>query len=260
MQGRRSNLMPPPGGLVLWEGPSRLDGSPIVAVATFRTDNRKTGPMVQTWIIVVGDETPLQAVRSGSDAAVCGDCPLRGVGGKRRPCYVNVLKGGPHSVYRQYRAGHYPRMTDRLCKLYVAGRLIRLGSYGDPVAVPLGVWTEVLSWSGGHTGYTHQWHRPDSQDYSGILMASVETKVQREEASALGWRTYRIIGETERSGRGEITCLAAKERKMRTTCAECLLCSGSAGPANRPDITIRLHGAPNVIYSARRQLAVLNQS
>jgi hypothetical protein len=187
MQGRRSNLMPPPGGLVLWEGPSRLDGSPIVAIATFRTDNRKTGPMIQTWII-------------------------------------------------------------------------RLGSYGDPVAVPLGVWTELLSWSGGHTGYTHQWRRPDSQDYSGILMASVETKVQREEASALGWRTYRIIGETERPGKGEITCLAAKERKMRTTCAECLLCSGSAGPANRPDITIRLHGAPNVIYSARRQLAVLNQS
>jgi hypothetical protein len=140
-------------------------------------------------------------------------------------------------------------MTDRLCKLYVAGRLIRLGSYGDPVAVPLGVWTEVLSWSGGHTGYTHQWHRPDSQDYAGILMASVETKAQRIEANALGWRTYRIIGETERPGKGEITCLAAKERKMRTTCAECLLCDGAARTGNRPDITIRLHGSPSVIHT-----------
>jgi hypothetical protein len=260
MQGRRSNLMPPPGGLVLWEGPSRLDGSPIAAIATFRTANRKTGPMIQTWIIGTGNESPYQAVRSGADAAVCGSCPLRGSAGKARSCYVNVLNGGPHSVYRQYRAGLYPPMSDRLCKLYVAGRLIRLGSYGDPVAVPLGVWTEVLSWSGGHTGYTHQWHRPDSQDYAGILMASVERRAQRIEANALGWRTYRIVGETEQPGKGEITCLAAKERKMRTTCAECLLCDGAARTGNRPDIVIRLHGSPSVIHTARRQLAVLNQS
>jgi hypothetical protein len=98
----------PAGGLVLWEGPSRFDGSPIAAIATFRTDNRKTGPMIQTWIIGTGNESPYQAVRSGADAAVCGSCPLRGSAGKARSCYVNVLKGGPHSVYRQYRAGLYP--------------------------------------------------------------------------------------------------------------------------------------------------------
>ena len=29
----------PAAGVVLWEGPSRLDGRGIVAVATFRTEN-----------------------------------------------------------------------------------------------------------------------------------------------------------------------------------------------------------------------------
>jgi hypothetical protein len=257
MRGQGTSWMPPAGGMVLWEGPSRLDGSLIVALATFRTNNRKTGPMVQTWILAAGAD-PLAALHSGADVAVCGGCPLRGSLGKNRSCYVNVLKGGPQVVWRSWRAGQYPLASDRLLKVYVAGRPVRLGAYGDPVAVPLGIWTTLLGWAGGHTGYTHQWSRPDSQDYSAILMASVETPEQRREATALGWRTYRILHETERPARGEITCLAAKERRMRTTCAECLLCDGSARTGQRPDIAIRLHGSPPVLHSARRQLTVLN--
>jgi hypothetical protein len=38
-------------GVVLYEGPSELDGKPIVVVATFNSVNDKTGNMVQTWII-----------------------------------------------------------------------------------------------------------------------------------------------------------------------------------------------------------------
>ena len=66
-------------GLVLWEGPSRLDGAPIVVIATGMrrgSSNEKTGPMVQTWIMRQ-DEAPHVAQRTGSDASVCGDCPLR---------------------------------------------------------------------------------------------------------------------------------------------------------------------------------------
>jgi hypothetical protein len=33
---------------ILYEGPSVLDGAPIMCIATFGTKNRKTGAMVQT--------------------------------------------------------------------------------------------------------------------------------------------------------------------------------------------------------------------
>jgi hypothetical protein len=66
-------------GLELWRGPSRLDGAPIVAIATGLAEpssNPKTGPMVQTWILRA-DSSPQEAQRTGADASVCGDCPLR---------------------------------------------------------------------------------------------------------------------------------------------------------------------------------------
>jgi len=37
-----------PRGVVLWEGNSPLDGSPIICIATFKNSNRKTGNMIQT--------------------------------------------------------------------------------------------------------------------------------------------------------------------------------------------------------------------
>jgi hypothetical protein len=41
-------------GLVLWRGASLLDGAPIVAIVTglaAGSSNRKTGDMLQTWIL-----------------------------------------------------------------------------------------------------------------------------------------------------------------------------------------------------------------
>ena len=38
-------------GYVLHEGPSPFDGQPIVSIATLHSSNRKTGDMVQTWIL-----------------------------------------------------------------------------------------------------------------------------------------------------------------------------------------------------------------
>ena len=71
-------------GVVLYRGPSRLDGAPIVVVATGLqrpSENEKTGPMVQTWILR-SDEHPVSAVHSGADASICGDCPLRPLNAK----------------------------------------------------------------------------------------------------------------------------------------------------------------------------------
>src|SRR4029077_15915935 len=79
-----------PQGVILYRGPSLLDGSPIVCVATGlcrRSKNPKTGKAVQTWVLADDGENPVQAWQSGGDASVCGDCPHRGA-----TCYVNVVQ------------------------------------------------------------------------------------------------------------------------------------------------------------------------
>ncbi len=81
-------------GVTLYRGPSALDGSPIVAIATGikrPSANAKTGAMVQVWILPDNGENPLESVRSGEDASVCGDCPLRGILGKKRTPRVSLF-------------------------------------------------------------------------------------------------------------------------------------------------------------------------
>ena len=51
-------------------------------------------------------------------------------------------------------------------------KVIRLGSYGDPVAVPFDTWTEILKVAKGNLSYTHQWKTCD-QRYKNICMASI---------------------------------------------------------------------------------------
>lgn len=65
-------------GVVFYEGPSRIDGAPIIGIATFGTSNEKTGNLVQTWILR-SDVHPIDAINSGEDASICGSCPLLGL-------------------------------------------------------------------------------------------------------------------------------------------------------------------------------------
>ena len=66
-----------------WKGLSPIDGAPIVLLITGlspikseQSINRKTGPMIQTYILRQ-DMAPIVAVMSGMDRSICGDCPLR---------------------------------------------------------------------------------------------------------------------------------------------------------------------------------------
>src|SRR5262245_25812018 len=138
---------------VFYRGPSMLDGAPIVAIATGlgRTRNVKTGALVQTWIIRA-DQSPIDAVNNGNDASICGACPHRGeiVDGKNvgRSCYVTVFQA-PLSVYRTFAAGKYAEVTPAQAAELVADRVVRLGSYGDPAAVPADVWATMLQGAAG---------------------------------------------------------------------------------------------------------------
>ena len=109
--------MKKPNGIVIYRGPSMLDGAPIVCIATgleTGSSNGKTGGgLIQTWIIRE-DQSPTEAVNSGADASVCGGCRHRGsiVDGKNvdRSCYVTIFQA-PLNVYKSYHRGIYPWST-----------------------------------------------------------------------------------------------------------------------------------------------------
>jgi hypothetical protein len=69
-----------PNSAIIWEGPSMLDGAPIIVIATGLaqdSQNTKTGNLIQTWIMRA-DVDPMRAIREGLDASICGDCKHRG--------------------------------------------------------------------------------------------------------------------------------------------------------------------------------------
>jgi hypothetical protein len=229
---------------LLWTGSSVLDGSPLFVAATDGSHNRKTGPMVQVWILRA-DVHPLQAVRTGQDAAICGDCALRGVnGGHGRSCYVPV-QHAPAAVYRSYHDGRYEDVRG-FGDLF-AGEIVRIGAYGDPAAVPFTWWSNRLEgWATAWTAYTHQWRRCDPR-FRRLCMASVETAGDAEEAQAAGWRTFRVRSPLSPLQPGEITCPASDEAGHRTTCARCRLCDGARRDDQdhrRKDIAIFAHRTP----------------
>ncbi len=212
--------------------------------------------MIQTYILVQ-DESPVEAVKSGADKAICGDCsfrPLlaRAAGTEQAACYVN--KGhGPLAVWRAWTVDRYPVVTPEHAGA-LAGELerpIRVGTYGDPAMVPVRVWRKLLgAASGRHTGYTHQWRR--AQFLKDLCMASVDSIEDLEEARRFRWRTFRVDDGTAGIQDGEIVCPASIEAGKKTTCAECGLCNGSNGDTDRrKSILIQPHGGAIALELAR---------
>jgi hypothetical protein len=115
-------------GYVIYDAPSMLDGKRIVVIVTGikGSRNTKTGKMVQTYILRP-DMHPLEAVRTGADYSICGNCPARGDGtGKGRICYVTLIHG-PRNVWQSYMRGVYPKATAAEVAEIVAGKMVRLG-------------------------------------------------------------------------------------------------------------------------------------
>jgi hypothetical protein len=241
--------MAKPNGAVLWRGPSRLDGAPIVAIAVGLAEdssNRKTGAMVQTYILRA-DMAPTVAIVTGLDKSICGDCRHRGDGnGRGRTCYVNTGQG-PLAVFRAYTRGLYPAADD--IPAVGVGRIVRLGTYGDPATVPAGVWRALVSRASGHTGYTHQWR--ETPQLRGLCMASVDSATEALEATLLGWRTFRVVhpGDLTRLKR-EAICPASAEADRKLQCAQCLACAGADG--RRGSIVIQAHGGFAVMANIQR--------
>ena len=223
-----------------------IDGSPIIAIATVKSGNSKTGDMVQTWIMADGIE-PHKAIESGDDKSVCGDCTHRPA--NDGSCYVLTFQA-PLSVYRAYKRGSYAGRTMEQFR----DKPLRMGSYGDPLAVPLevegspddpeggGGWRELIEITKGRTGYTHQWANPDfSPIWKELVMASVDNPAEAEAATKEGWRYFRVTNADAPKAKGEAVCPASKEAGKKLNCTSCLSCSGQSG--QRASIVINAHGS-----------------
>ena len=266
----------------LWEGPSAIDGAPIALVATgikAKSQNAKTGAMVQTYIIR-SDMSPTDAVHNGGDASICGACrhrgavvpaadldavklrqfqttarkyglPVRESYNVGRTCYVVVFQG-PQNVYKQLSRDAYPEYFGQAGAELLAGLNVRLGTYGDPAAVPFNVWQTLLSMAGPVTGYTHQWQTCDPR-FSDYCMASVDTACEAITARAMGYRTFRVAPKGDAPERRvEFLCPASEEAGKKLACESCLACGGNSSK-NRAHVVIPVHGATNKIREFTRQ-------
>lgn len=238
-------------GVILYQGPSLIDGAPIVVIANrivLDSDNVKTGAMVQTFIIRQ-DMRPLDAARLGYDFSICGHCPHRP--SNDGSCYVNIGRS-VETVYGAYVRGRYARPhidydTSILPELF-ADSIFRLGSYGDPAAAPYRVWQHATARVKARNGYTHQWR--EFPAFAALCMASVDSEAQAIEARGNGWRTFRVRAASAPLMTGaEVVCPASEEAGKRTTCADCKACGGTSARA-RVSIAIVAHGATKARFMA----------
>lgn len=250
-------LKVPAQGRIVYDGPSHLPGAigqEVVAVLTFKSGNRKTGKVWTLWIwpksvltlnLLPGKGTSLtQHLISGGDQGSCLGCVHSSKG--NNTCYVLPLMGkGPTKMIKTIQdrlaAGLevYLSNTDLVALLKQEQPLVRLGGYGDPVALPL--WFLHLFTENTETlGYTHQWARLPAEDrslYAAFLMASVDSPTQALFAQAKGWRTFRVKEKTEAALPSEAACPASKEYKEKTgkqlTCTQCGQCKGQKNKGSK---------------------------
>ena len=217
----------------LYRGPSRLGADDIVILLTGlrrRSRNGKTGGMLQLWILNA-IRSPVCALRTRHDRAICGTCPLRGKSGHNRTCYVDVSKA-PLSAWLSWQDGNvlnavdYPDLRER-----IAGKIIRYGAYGDPAAVDPDTLSQWIDHSQIHTGYTHQALDYDCDAWRGILMASCQDLTSAQKLQSAGWYTARVISDISERQPNEIICPALLQTKDQRavnpiTCNNCHKCDG----------------------------------
>ena len=227
--------MPKPLGYVIDKGSSPIDGKPYVAILTTNSSNRKTGNMCQVWIIRE-DVNPVEAVNTGDDYSICGDCPHRKQADGTRSCYVNVGQA-PNSVYKAYKAGKY--RSDLHCidaVDVVKGRKIRWGAYGDPAIIRPSVVKRLNRHADGHTGYTHQWRLKFAEQFKGIFMASCDGGIDYIDANLNGWKTFSVVPKGYKPG--NIKLCPATMINSKASCLTCSLCDGA-----KTNVYVEAHGS-----------------
>ena len=251
---------------MLWTGRSTIDGEQLAVIVTpdrsRSKQNRKLGDVVQIWILRE-DIDPLTAIQTGADVSICGDCKLRGSNGSGRACYVPV-HWYPRTIWSAYKRGNVYTSLHVLTEADIdpfEDRIVRIGSYGDPAAVPQQIWHDILGNARSVLGYTQRW-RPTSlrnldctPDLQMLTMASVLSRTERLQAKALGFRTYRVLFDGDVPDDGEIICPYVTHEVQ---CEKCRLCDGKRDRHDRrKDIAIPVHGAASTRSAAERTAHLL---
>ena len=226
-------------GRILFEGKSNIDNKNIVVIITGldnKTSNKKTGDMLQTWILLQ-DHAPNTSHKDGLNKSVCGNCPHAGY--NNNSCYVKWFQA-PLQVWKSYKNNRYDYFKKSDLNL-IKGRSLRLGSAGDPTVIPLSVWEPLLKVCKNHTGYTHQWKSNFAQQYKGIVQASCDSFKDYLQASELGFKCFYVKHKDTKAPKGFINCPASIEAGKKTSCELCSMCSGS-GSKRGKNIYINAHG------------------
>jgi len=222
-----------PLGVVVYDGPSELDGSPVVAIATMKTKNVKTGNMIQVWILR-SDENPFEALKNDDTQAICGTCPLQNNG-----CYVRVDQAA-NAIYKAYKRGAYENFDHAKHARYFADREVRLGAYGDPAALPTSTIRQLTQLGRSWTGYSHQLFWIDQRRANALaryVMASCHNRAQMAEAARRGWRYFGIVPEGKEGPKDALEC---PNSTRGISCSQCRLCCGTSKGAK--SIWIHAHG------------------
>ena len=243
----------------VWAGPSRIEGSPLIVLVTGLrgSTNGKTGDMIQSYILR-SDMSPLQALRTGNDTAMCGGCvhKAESYDGKTwsgRSCYVRV-DTAPLGIYRAWARGNVPRVTLSELSSLTRDRPVRLGTYGDPASVPLAVWDAYTAHATMWTGYTHQSANKKLRDVLKYCQISADSVGDALAAQGAGIGSFRVLTEGQQPLPFEMVCPASEEAGRAATCATCKACSGLDGA----NVVITSHGigAGHHAPSKRRALTL----
>ena len=201
-----------------------------VVIATFGSNNRKIGDMVQVWILE-RDKSPVESVRTGTDAeTVCRGCPFASGQG----CYVTVGQA-PLSIWKAYKRGSYGKVNWEAFN----GKAVRFGAYGNPSLIPLAIVKRIAARAEKWTGYFHDWKEMRANTraaYGRYFMASTETENSRQLAIEKNLRFFHVSPDKPENA---LECLA---ETLGISCADCGLCDGNNKP-NARSIWINPHGS-----------------
>lgn len=244
--------------IVIYSGPSMLDGAPIVVLASTGSKNIKTGTLVQTFIMRA-DMSPSKASAKSLDVTVCGNCVRRhSLGGD---CYV-LIPFAPRSVWQAWKNAGSPGTNwteeNQILRLQsdALASGLRLGSYGDPAAVPFTVWRDLIDALTPRVvvGYTHQWGMPamfsvvaNSADrgqenwLKANVMASCDSVAESDLARVQGWRTFTATPSGTLPPIGSIQCPATTVAAK--TCEQCGACDGAKRGTSKASVYLIEHGA-----------------
>jgi hypothetical protein len=244
---------PPSSGVVLWRGPSQFDQTPIVVILTYRSKNKKTGNILQVYILPDKD-SPLYNLASNGGQSVCHECPLRPKPWGCGACYVQVNRD-PQHVWKAFQAGRYDDGFEALnARLPKLPDTVRVGAYGDPLAVPDVVWLRLKIRFRVMLGYTHAWYTTHTT--LRYWRATCHSQPDITIARRMGWKVFVVTSSAAAlRHRPHHLIPCSTVTNPGTTCVECGRCNTFSTCHNPERIAIPVHGPFNKIKAYRRMAA-----